>query len=161
MLCVVVMGWFSTIRDHKWRALRVLVVGWAAWWAFWITASWMVLDFDDWLFVGGVADIRWFWRVFRMPPFHILVGIAIAAATGLVVGRSDRRHGASFVLLFFVSHLLLSDLPRFVPAAFASWEQPRFWWIVALDFIAMRLPIVLAGIWAVGDGSAEVLRTAV
>ena len=57
------------------------------------------------------------------------------------------------VLLFFLSVLTLWDLPRFIPAAIASlhpWNE-RFWVIVVADFVFMRLPIVVAGVWGVRD----------
>jgi len=139
------------IRKHRWLALRAVVVGWAAWWVLWIVASWLVLDFDDWLFVGGVGDIRWFWRILRTPIFHVLVGAAVAAGTGFAVGRSDRAHRVPMVLLFFSTLMFVGDLPRFIPAALGEFGpgHGRFWWIVALDFVFMRVPIVMAGIWGV------------
>jgi hypothetical protein len=143
-----VLTWLREIREHRWLALRAIVVGWVAWWVLWIVASWLVLDFDDWLFVGGVADIRWFWRILRTPFFHILVGAAVAAGTGWLVGRSDREHRVPMVLLFFISHMIIGDLPRFIPAALTAFGpgQGRLWWIVVSDFVFMRVPIVMAGI---------------
>jgi hypothetical protein len=146
-----VLTWLREIREHRWLALRAVVVGWIAWWVLWIAASWLVLDFDDWLFVGGVVDIRWFWRILRTPVFHVLVGAAVAAGTGLAVGLTDREHRVPMVLLFFISQMIIGDLPRFIPAALTALGpgQGRFWWIVASDFIFMRVPIVITGIWGV------------
>ena len=146
-----VLTWLREIRKHRWLALRAVVVGWTAWWVLWIVASWLVVDFDDWLFVGGVGDIRWFWRILRRPIFHVLGGAAVAAGTGLAVGRSAGAHRVPMVLLFFSTLMIIGDLPRFIPAALAEFGagHGRFWWIVALDFFFMRMPIVMAGIWGV------------
>ncbi len=127
-------------------------MGWLASWTLWIL-TFQLLSLDDWLFVRGVADIRSFWPDPRQPLFHFLIGGGVNAANGWIVGRYRREHRVPFVLLFFMSLLAISDLPRFIPAAVAAWEpgHERFWSIVTLDFILLRLPIVVAGIWGVRD----------
>ena len=84
----------------------------------------------------------------------------VNAATGWILGRSCREYRVAMVVLFFVSLLVISDLPRFIPAAIAAWEpgHERFWVVVTADFIFMRLPIVAAGTWGVRDSSGEFTR---
>jgi hypothetical protein len=55
------------------------------------------------------------------------------------------------VLVFVASLLLISDLPKFIPAAISAWGpgHERFWGLVTLDFIFMRLPILAVGIGGV------------
>jgi hypothetical protein len=147
-----IVAWAGDVRDHKWLAMRALLVGWAALIGLWIIAGRLVY-LDDWLFVRGLADIRSFWPDPRRPFFHFLIGGGVNAAAGWIVGRFHREYRTAMVLLFFISLLMISDLPRFIPAAIAAWGpgHERFWGIVTLDFIFMRLPIIAAGIWGVRD----------
>ena len=144
--------WARDISDHKLLAVRAILVGWAALFGLWIVTGRLVY-LDDWLFVTGIADVRSFWPDPRHPFFHFLIGGSVNAAAGWIVGRSHREYRVAMVLLFFASILLISDLPQFIPAAIASWGpgHERFWGIVTLDFILMRLPIIAAGIWGVRD----------
>ena len=156
MPTVSVATWLKDIRDNPGLAVRSAAVGWIALWVLWgVVAPWLV-RFDDWLFVRGVADIRDFWPDPRAPFFHFLIGGGFNAAVGWFVGRVARDHQTPMVLLFFVSVLVISDLPRFVPAALAALGpgHGRFWGIVVLDFVFLRLPIVAAGIGGVGGRRA-------
>ncbi len=94
--------WISRIRDHKWLAVRAILVGWAALFALWIAAS-SLIYFDDWLFVTGLADIRSFWPDPRRPLFHFLIGCGVNAAAGWIVGRLYREYRTLMVPLFFAS----------------------------------------------------------
>ena len=154
-----VLAWLRDIRDHKWLAVRALLVGWTASWMLWISAFWL-LNLDDWLFVTGVADVRWLWPDPRNSFAHLLIGGALTTATGWLVGRFHREHRAPLVLLYFMSVVLISDLRRFVPAALEALGpgHGRFWLIVTFDFIFMRLPIVVAGIWGVHDAHVKQLN---
>ena len=144
-------SWFREIRDRKWLAVRALVVGWTSLSLFWTIVVWL-MPLDDWLFMGGIVNIRPWWPDPARNPFvHVAVGAAVSAAAGWCVGRFDRDHRTSMVFLFFISLLLVGDLPRFIRAAMASWGNGLFWGIVAVDFIFMRLPILVAGIWSVRD----------
>jgi hypothetical protein len=136
------------VYDHKWLALRAILVGWAALIGLWIITG-RLAYLDDWLFVTGITDIRRFWPDPRHPFFHFLIGGGVNAAAAWIVGCFHREHWASMVLVFFVSLLMISDLPRFIPAAVSAWGpgHERFWGIVTLDFIFMRLPIIAVGIW--------------
>jgi hypothetical protein len=144
-------SWLRQIRDHRWLAVRALVVGWTALLLFWVVVA-RLMRLDDWLFMGGIVNIRPWWPDPARNPFvHVAVGAAVNAAAGWLVGRFHRDHRTSMVLLFFISLLLISDLPRFIPATMASWGDGLFWGIVATDFTFMRLPILVAGIWGVRD----------
>jgi hypothetical protein len=154
-----IVVWVRELRDHKWLAVRALLVGWAALLALWIITVRLVF-LDDWLFARGLADVRSFWPDPTRPFFHFLIGGGVNAAAGWIVGRLHREYRASMVLLFFTSLLVISDLPRFIPAAMHAWGpgHGRFWGIVTLDFIFMRLPIVAAGIWGVRGADGEPVR---
>ena len=131
--------------------MRALVVGWTALLLFWVIVA-RLMRLDDWLFMGGIVNIRPWWPDPARNPFvHVAVGAAVNAAAGWLVGHFHRDHRTSMVLLFFMSLLLIGDLPRFIPAAMASWGDGLFWGIVATDFTFMRLPILVAGIWGVRD----------
>jgi hypothetical protein len=147
-----IQTWLREIADHKWLALRAVLLGWAALWILWIL-TFQLVSLDYWLFARGVADIRSLWPDPRQPVLHFFIGGAVNAVVGWIVGRFHREHRVPFVLLFFISLLAISDLPRFIPAAVAAWGpgHERLWTIVPLDFILLRLPIVVAGIWAVRD----------
>lgn len=147
-LMTLIVMWAHDIRDHKWLALRAILVGWTALICPWIVTGRLVF-LDDWLFVTGITDIRRFWPDPRHPFFHFLIGGSVNAAAAWIVGRFHREQWTSMVLVFFASLLLISDLPEFIPAAISAWGpgHERFWGIVILDFIFMRLPIVALGIW--------------
>lgn len=142
--------WVRDIRDHKWLAVRAILVGWAALVVLWIITGRLVY-LDDWLFVTGLADIRSFWPDPRHPFFHFLIGGSVNATAAWIVGRFHREYRTAMVLVFFVSLLVISDLPQFMPAAIAALGpgHERFWGIVIQDFIFMRLPIVVVGIGSV------------
>lgn len=152
MIIDLIRTWMREIRDHKWLAVRAILVGWAALFALWIITGRLVF-LDDWLFVRGIADLRRFWPDPRHPFFHFLIGGAVNAAAAWIVGRFHREYRASMVLAFFVSLLVISDLPEFIPAAIAAWGpgHERFWGIVTLDLIFMRLPMVAVAVWGVHD----------
>jgi len=149
-----IASWIRDIRDHKWLALRAVAVGWAALIALWIVTVRLAF-LDEWLFARGLADVRSFWPDPRRPFFHFLIGGIVNGLAGWIVGRFHRQYRAAMVLLFFISLLAVSDLPRFIPAAIANWGagHARFWEIVTADFIFMRLPVIAAGIWGVRDRS--------
>ena len=153
-----IVTWARDIRDHKWLAARAILVGRAALFGLWIVTGRLVY-LDDWLFVTGVADIRSFWPDPRHPFFHFLIGGCVNAAAAWIVGRFHREYSTSMVLVFFASLLVISDLPQLIPAALASWGpgHERFWGIITLDFIFMRLSIVAVGIWGVraASGTAD------
>jgi hypothetical protein len=148
------LSWLHEIRDHKWLAARALVVGWIVLFVVRVMVLRLV-DLDDWLFVRGVIDIRPWWPDARNPIPHFLIGAGSHAAVGWTVGHFHREHRIPMVLIFFISLLLILDLPRFVPAAMASFGNGGFWVIVALDFMFLRLPIVVAGIWGVRGRRVE------
>ena len=150
--------WVREIRDHKWLAMRAILVGWTALVVLWILIGRLVY-LDDWLFVTGLADLRSFWPDPRHPFFHFLIGGGVNAAAAWIVARFHREYRTTMVLVFFISLLVISDLPQFIPAAIAAWEpgHERFWGIVILDFIFMRLPIVAVGIGSVWNLRREPL----
>jgi hypothetical protein len=149
---VIASTWIRDIRDHKWLAVRAVALGWAALIGLWLLTIRLVA-LDDWLLARGVADIRRYWPDPTRPLFHFIIGGCVNALAGWIVGTFHRKYRAAMVLVFFLSVLVIWDLPRFVPAAIASLRpgQGRFWAIVVADFVFMRLPIVAAGIWGVRD----------
>jgi hypothetical protein len=152
MIIPLIRTWLREICDHKWLAGRAILVGWAALFGLWILTVRLVF-LDDWLFVRGIADLRRYWPDPRQPFFHFLIGGAVNAAAAWIVGRFHREYRASMVLAFFVSLLAISDLPEFIPAAIDAWGpgHERFWGIITLDFIFMRLPIVAVAVCGVHD----------
>jgi hypothetical protein len=143
----VIASWARDVRDHKWLAVRAILVGWAALIVLWLVTVRLV-NLDDWLFARGLADLRAFWPDPRRPFFHFLIGGLVNAAAAWIVGRFHRAYWTPMVLVFFAS-LVIYDLTRFIPAAMASWSSGRFWGIVTLDILFMRLPMIAVALWGV------------
>ncbi len=141
----VVVSWTRDIRDHKWLAVRAILVGWAALIVLWLVTVRLV-NLDDWLLARGIADLRSYWPDPRRSFFHFLIGGVVNAAAAWIVGRFHRKYWTPMVLAFIAS-LAIYDLTRFIPAAMASWSSGRFWGIVTLDVLLMRLPMVAVALW--------------
>jgi hypothetical protein len=148
-LTAVIVSWARDIRDHKWLAVRAILVGWAALIALWLVTVRLV-NLDDWLYAKGIADLRSFWPDPRRPFFHFLIGGVVNAAAAWIVGRFHRAYWTPMVLVFLAS-LAIYDLTRFIPAAMAALGpgHGRFWGIVTLDVLFMRLPMVAVALWGV------------
>ena len=146
-LTAVMTSWARDIRDHKWLAVRAILVGWAALIVLWVV-TFFLFNLDDWLFARGMADLRAFWPDPRRPFFHFLIGGLVNAAAAWIVGRFHREHWTPMVLVFFAS-LLIYDLTQFTPAAAFGPGRGRFWGIITLDFLFMRLPMVAVALWGV------------
>jgi len=143
--------WIRDVRSQRWRAVRSLAVGWAVLLALWLVVVRLVF-LDDWLFARGIADLRPFWPDPRRPIFHFSIGGGVNALAGWIVGRLHREHRKTLVPLFLLS-VLLYDLTQLLPEAMESLKpgHGRFWGIVTLDLLFMRLPILVAGVWGVRD----------
>lgn len=144
-----IVTWARDIRDHTWLAVRAILVGWAALIVLWLVAV-RLANLDEWLFARGIADLRSFWPDPRRPFFHFLIGGLVNAAAAWIVGRFHRAYWMPMVLAFLAS-LVIYDLTRFIPAAMASWGpgHGRFWGIVTLDVLFMRLPMVAVAMWGI------------
>src|SRR5262249_21653865 len=108
-------------------------------------------DLDDWLFVTGLLDIRYFWKGGRAPFSHFLIGGVLNLFVGWIVGRTHREHRTAMVSAFFVSLVLIFDIPRVLPAfinaTLGSVEGfSQFVGIGVMDFVLLRLPILVGGI---------------
>ena len=128
----------------------------------WVLLATHFAHIDNWLFATGLADIRAFWRGGSAPFSHFLIGGTLNATTGWLVGRVYHRHKVAMVSAFFLSFVLLSDIPRVIDVgteAARTGEPPwRGLGICLLDFAFMTVPILLAGIWCVRDAAANQIR---
>src|SRR5262245_36272261 len=88
------------IRRHKFFAIRAVVIGWAAVFLLWTVLALRLGHIDNWLFVTGLADIRWFWRGGTAPFSHLLIGGVLNAIAGWLVGRLHRSHKVAMVSAF-------------------------------------------------------------
>ena len=143
-----VAGWLREIRDHKWLAARAIFVGSLAFIVVTSLVLWLA-NLDEWLWVRGLMDIRAWWPDVRRPILHVSIGAGASALTGWIVGYFHRAHRTPLVLLYFVFVLVLIDLPRFIPAAIASFRQAHFWLSMIIYFVFFRLTILIGGIWGV------------
>ncbi len=144
---------YRDIRQHKWLAARAVLTGAAGLFLLWSLLALRLANLDDWLYLTGLADIRHFWRNGRAVFSHFLIGGALNFTVGWVVGVLHRQHRTSMVLVFFVSLLLLLDLPRVIPAAIEAAHRAEtfssFVGIALMDFLFLRVPILAGGIWCV------------
>src|SRR5438128_2671831 len=127
------------IRQHKLLALRAVLTGGVALVLLWGFLALRLANLDDWLFVTGLADIRHFWKGGRAPFSHFLIGGSLNFVAGWIVGRLHREHRTAMVAVFFVSLLLVADLPRVLPAALEASHSlealAHFVGIALLDFV--------------------------
>ncbi len=115
---------------------------------------WLV-NLDEWLWVRGLADIRSWWPDTRGPILHVSIGAGASALMGWIVGHFHRKHRTALVLLYFVFVLVVIDLPRFIPAAIASFRHVHFWLSMMIYFVFFRLTILVGGIWGVRASSQQ------
>jgi hypothetical protein len=144
------------IRQHKLLALRAVIIGTVALLLVWIIFAEKLADLDDWLFVTGLADIRYFWKGGRASFSHFLIGGGLNLFVGWIVGRTHRQHRTALVSAFFISLVLAFDMPRVLPALVDAAHRGNgpfvhFVSIGCIDFVFLRLPILIGGIFCVRD----------
>jgi hypothetical protein len=146
------------MRQHKLLAFRAVIVGNVLLFLAWGIFALRLADLDDWLFVTGLIDIRYFWRGGRAAVSHFLIGGGLNFFVGWIVGRTHRQHRTAMVSAFFISLVLIFDLirvlPPFIEATRKSVEAfSHFVSIGFIDFVFLRLPILVGGICCVRDVS--------
>jgi hypothetical protein len=142
------------IRQHKLLALRAVIIGNVVLLLVWILFAEKLAELDDWLFVTGLADIRYFWKGGRASFSHFLIGAALNLFVGWIVGRTHRQHRTALVSAFFISVVLVFDIPRVLPSLFEAGRRGldavvHFAGIGCVDFALLRLPILIGGICCV------------
>lgn len=90
--------WAREIDDHRWMAVRALIVGWIALFVVRSIVIWLV-NLDTWLFVRGLIDVRSWWPDSSNPVPHLVIGAAGHAAMGWAVGYFHREHRRAIALL--------------------------------------------------------------
>jgi hypothetical protein len=148
------------IRQHKLLALRAVIVGNVVLFLAWGIFALRLADLDDWLFVTGLVDIRYLWKGGRAPFSHFLIGGGLNFFVGWMVGRTHRQHRTAMVIAFFVSLILIFDLTRVLPPFIQATRKgleafSHFLSIGFLDFVFLRLPILVGGICCVSDISRQ------
>jgi hypothetical protein len=137
------------VCQHKLLAARAVVTGWIAVSMLWTVVALRLAHIDEWLFVTGLADIRAFWRGGTAPFSHLLIGGLLNAVAGWLVGWSHQRHKVAMVSAFFLSFVLVADLPRLIDVGAEAVQSGSTSWrglqICLLDFLFMSLPILIAG----------------
>jgi hypothetical protein len=149
---------YRDIRQHKLLALRAVIVGNVALFLVWGIFAFRLADLDDWLFVTGLVDIRYVWRGGGTAFSHFLIGGGLNLFVGWIVGRTHRQHRTAMVSAFFISHVLIFDLHRVLPPFIESTGRSveafsHFVSLGFIDFVFLRLPILVGGIWCVRDVS--------
>jgi hypothetical protein len=149
---------YQDIRQHKLLALRAVIVGNVLLFLVWGIFALRLADLDDWLFVTGLIDIRYFWRGGSAAFSHFLIGGGLNFFVGWIVGRTHLQHRTAMVSAFFISLVLIFDLTRvllpFIEATRKSVEAfSHFVSIGFVDFVFLRLPILVGGICCVRDVS--------
>ena len=148
----------AELAAHKLLAVRAVVVGWAATLGLWRLLAMRLAHVDDWLHQMNVADIRGFWQGGRAAVPHLLIGGAIFATAGWIVGRLHRLQRVPMVVAFFGSFVLIADVPRVIDVVINP--SDGVWnglYLCLLDFVFMTLPILVAGTWEVGDPPVNTL----
>jgi hypothetical protein len=142
------------IRRHKLLALRAVIIGNVVLLLVWIIFAQKLADLDDWLFVTGLADIRYFWKAGRATFSHFLIGGGLNLFVGWIVGRTHLQHRTAMVSAFFISLVLVFDIPRVLHPLVEAGRSGidalvHFVSIGFVDFALLRLPILIGGICCV------------
>jgi hypothetical protein len=106
--------------------------------------------------VTGLIDIRYLWKGGTAPFSHFLIGGGLNFFVGWIVGRMHREYRTAMVTAFFVSLLLIFDLGRVLPPFIEATRKSvqafsHFVGIGFVDFVFLRLPILVGGICCVRD----------
>jgi len=146
------------IRQNKLLALRAVIVGNLALFLVWAIFAIRLADLDDWLFAAGLVDIRYFWRGGRTAFSHFLIGGGLNLFVGWIVGRTHHQHRSAMVSAFFISLVLIFDLHRVLPPFIEATRKgveavSHFVTTGFVDFVFLRLPILVGGICCVRDVS--------
>ena len=144
---------FFDMAHHKLLSMRAVVVGWVALIVISVSLAPPLARLDYWLYALGWADIRPYWSGDHAWVGHFLIVGVLNTMVGYVVGRLHPRYRAAMVLAFFLSLTLFFDMPRFVLAVIDVWGDwnrlARFLGTALADFVFLRLPILVGGIWSV------------
>jgi hypothetical protein len=144
----------QVILRHKLLALRAILVGWTSLILLARLAAPRLAELDFWLYALG-WDIRVFWSGEHSWVAHFLIGGLLSMTVGYIVGRFHRVHRIAMVLAFFLSLTVLFDMPRIVISVIELWGEwerlARFTAIALVDFVLLRLPILLGGIVGIRD----------
>jgi len=153
-----VVGAVSDIRAYKLLAMRGVIVGFA----FVFLFEWFIQDplsrLDDWLFVTGLADVRWAW------PNHRFLMMALGCVSGTCCGWTVVRWHRISTVFLFVAFLMLFDVLWcwlvVVPAVRSTpafvWSLPGFLIEIVFVFVAFPTTILLGGLWGVSEGNGDV-----
>jgi hypothetical protein len=134
-------------RRHPVISVRALVMGWGFLVLFTKYVALPLVFLDEWLFVTGLADLRWHW-----PDHRPLVFLVICIGCLLGGWAVARLHPRSFVLVFAASivtwHLLI--FPRVLYAFMAhpsSYSLPMLVVQAIIAIIIMPICVVVGGLF--------------
>lgn len=146
VVMAIVVGSYQDIRAHKLLAFRAAASGWAVLWAFGLL-FYRLSHFDEWLFVRGIAEVRWWWPNEPIP--DLVVGSIGGVCCGWIVARFRRPS----MLLMCVALLLLwnvSWLPvvanRLVSSVHYESDFRAFLVQATLAFVVIPVGMLLGGL---------------
>jgi hypothetical protein len=158
-LTAILAGAAADIRAHKLLAVRAVMIGFAAMWAFSELARFSLQLLwalsSGGVYVGGHwISLSYGW--IRYPRYLGLVLASIGSAgSGWIVGRMHRGHQAPMVFAFLASVVVVAMAQLSFQVRLIGWSirphyQGQYAVAVLLFFVFVSTSILLGGLWSAG-----------